>query len=170
MDEVADADEIALQSSHPVNPDLATDPDEQDERKYAIDQERKMKEEGLTQEKARLAVDRDNLTAAIRTGLIREDASDLVKSLTDAQVTALCPNGNPPRFAPVKRVRGGTRQQPKYEPEKWRKRLSRRRNPHHTRHHRPTPRQSRQCRERQSHHPNHPQTHHANPRAYPRAH
>lgn len=121
VDEVADADEIALQSSHPVNPDLATDPDEQDERKYAIDQERKMKEEGLTQEKARLAVDRDNLTAAIRTGLIREDASDLVKSLTDAQVTALCPNGNPPRFAPVKRVRGGTRQQPKYEPEKWRK-------------------------------------------------
>ena len=121
VDEVADADEIALQSSHPVNPDLATDPTEQDERKYAIDQERKMKAEGLTQEEARIAVDRDNLTAAIRSGLIREDAPDLVKSLTDAQITALCPNGNPPRFAPVKRVRGGTRQKPKYEPEKWRK-------------------------------------------------
>ncbi len=121
VDEVADADEIALQSSHPVNPDLATDPAEQDERKYAIDQERKMKAEGLTQEEARIAVDRDNLTAALRSGLIREDAPDLIKSLTDAQITALCPNGNPPRFVPVKRVRGGTRQKPKYEPEKWRK-------------------------------------------------
>lgn len=74
---------------------------------------------GMTQEQARVAVDRDNLAASIRSGLVREDAREIVAKMTDAQVTALCPNGNPPAFEPVKRIPGGTRAEPKYEPEKW---------------------------------------------------
>ena len=102
VDEVADADEIALQKAHPADPDTADDPEAQDERRYEIDQARKMRDEGLTQEEARVAVDRDNLEAAIRTGLVRADAGDLVAKMTDDQVTRLCPNGNPPTFEPFK--------------------------------------------------------------------
>ena len=121
VDEYADADEIALQKAHPVAKADAADPDAQRARKYARDQERKRKTEGLTAEEARLAVDRDNLAAAIRAGLLRADAKALVAKLTDAQVSALCPDGMPPRFAPVKKVPGGTRANPKYEPERWRR-------------------------------------------------
>ena len=103
VDEVADADEIALQKEHPADPDKADDPDEQDERRYEIDQARKMRDEGMTQEEARVAVDRDNLEASIRSGLVRPDARELVDGMTDAQVTALCPNGNPPTFEPAKK-------------------------------------------------------------------
>ena len=53
---------------------------------------------GMTQEQARVAVDRDNLAASIQSGLIREDAREIVSKMTDEQVTALCPNGNPPAF------------------------------------------------------------------------
>lgn len=120
VDEVADADEIALQKGHPAQKGLEDDPDAQDERKYEIDQARYMRDNpGMTQEQARVAVDRDNLAASIQSGLIREDAREIVSKMTDAQVTALCPNGNPPSFEPVKRVRGGTRAEPKHEPERW---------------------------------------------------
>lgn len=120
VDETAHRDEIELQRAVPFDPDAADDPDAQDERKYRIDQARKMRDNpGMTQEAARVAVDRDNLAAAIRFGLVRGDAAELVAKMTDAQVTALCPDGNPPRFEPVKRVRGGTRKEPKYEPERW---------------------------------------------------
>ena len=120
VDETAHRDEIELQRAVPFDPDAADDPDAQDERKYRIDQARKMRDNpGMTQEAARVAVDRDNLAAAIRFGLVRGDAAEIVAKMTDAQVTALCPDGNPPRFEPVKRVRGGTRKEPKYEPERW---------------------------------------------------
>lgn len=116
----ADADEIKLQKEHPADPDAASDPDAQDERKYQIDQARYMRDNpGMTQEEARVAVDRDNLEAAIRSGLVRGDAKEIVARMTDAQVTALCPDGNPPAFEPVKRIPDGTRAEPKYEPEKW---------------------------------------------------
>ena len=74
---------------------------------------------GMTKDEARVAVDRDNLALSIQSGLIREDAREIVAKMTDAQVTALCPNGNPPAFEPEKRIPGGTRAEPKYEPEKW---------------------------------------------------
>jgi len=117
VDEVADADEIALQKAYPVTGDPA-DADAQDERRYQIDQARYMAK-GLTQEQARVAVDRDNLTDSIRNGLIRTDAGDIVSKLTDEQVTRLCPDGNPPAFVPVKKIAGGTRSNPKYETERW---------------------------------------------------
>ena len=113
IDEVADADEIALQKSTPVDPDTADDADAQDERRYEIDQARKMRDEGLTSEQARVAVDRDNLAAQIRHGLLRADAADMVAHMTDEQVTRLCPNGNPPEFVPAK----GSKRKP--EPEVW---------------------------------------------------
>ena len=120
VDEVADADEIALQKGHPAQKGLEDDPDAQDERKYQIDQARYMRDNpGMTQEQARVAVDRDNLAASIQSGLIREDAREIVSKMTDAQVTALCPNGNPPAFEPVKRIPGGTRAEPKHETERW---------------------------------------------------
>ena len=104
VDEYADADEIKRAQEHPFDkPDDDADIWEvQDNRKYEIDQAVKMDEEGLTQEQARVAVDRDNLAASIRAGLIREDAEALVAKMTDEQVTRLCPNGNPPEFAPFK--------------------------------------------------------------------
>ena len=119
VDETADADEIKLQKAVPASGETASDWEAQDERKYEIDQARKMRDEGLTREQARVAVDRDNLAASIRAGLVRGDAEAVVRKMTDAQVTALCPNGNPPEFLPTKRIPGGTRANPKYEPEKW---------------------------------------------------
>lgn len=116
--EALERDEIALQQQFPFDPDKADDPDAQDERRYEIDQAR-YRAKGLTKEQARVAVDRDNLEASIRSGLIRADAKDIVAKMTDAQVTALCPDGNPPAFLPVKKVKGGTRAEPKYEPERW---------------------------------------------------
>lgn len=113
VDEFFDADEIALQKAHPVDPDKADDADAQDERRYEIDQARKMRDEGLTAEQARVAVDRDNLAASIRHGLLRADAADMVAQMTDEQVTRLCPNGNPPEFVPAK----GSKRKP--EPEVW---------------------------------------------------
>ena len=106
VDEVADADEIALQKDHPVQKGLEDDPDAQDERKYEIDQDRYRRTEGLSAEDARVAVDRDNLSDAIRFGLVREDAREIVDGMTDAQVTALCRNGNPPTFEPAKKGEG----------------------------------------------------------------
>ncbi len=119
VDELLDEDEIALQGAHPVDMGTAT-PEELDENRYQIDQDR-YRRRGMDGEQARLAVDRDNLAAEIRAGLLREDAREIVDGMTDAQVAALCPDGNPPRFEPVKRVRGGTRREPKYEPERWRR-------------------------------------------------
>lgn len=113
VDEIADEEEIELQKAHPVNTEEeAADPDAADERKYAIDQDRYRKA-GMSAEEARVAVDRDNLAASIRHGLIRDDAREIVDRMTDAQVTALCPNGNPPTFEPTK----GTKKNP--EPERW---------------------------------------------------
>ena len=113
VDEIADEEEIELQKAHPVNTEeQAADPDAADERKYAIDQDRYRKE-GMGAEEARVSVDRDNLAASIRHGLIRDDAREIVDRMTDAQVTALCPNGNPPTFEPTK----GTKKNP--EPERW---------------------------------------------------
>ena len=102
VDEYADADEIQLQKDHPVEAGMADDWEAQDNRKYEIDMDRKMRQEGLTAAEARVAVDRDNLAASIRSGLIRADADALVAKMTDEQVEKLCPNGNPPEFAPFK--------------------------------------------------------------------
>ncbi len=118
VDKTADADEIALQRDHPVTAEQMADREAMDENRYEIDIDRKMRQRGLKRRAARIAVDRDNLELEIRNGLIREDARAVVDKMTDAQVEALCPNGNPPRFEPVKRVKGGTRAEPKYEPEK----------------------------------------------------
>lgn len=117
VDEVADKKEIELQKAHPVQEGLADDPDAQDERKYEIDQARYMRDNpGMTQEEARIAVDRDNLAASIQSGLVRDDAREIVAKMTDAQVTALCPDGNPPAFEPTKRA---TRADPHAADEKW---------------------------------------------------
>ena len=115
VDEAADAEEIELQKAHPVTKGLEDDPDVQKERRYEIDQHR-YRNRGMTKDAARLAVDRDNLTDAIRTGLIREDARELVGKLTDAQVSALCVDGNPPRFEPTKKA---TKKDPHAADEKW---------------------------------------------------
>lgn len=115
VDELLDKDEIALQKAHPVDMETAT-PEELDENRYQIDQDR-YRRRGMDAERARLAVDRDNLEASIRAGLLREDARQIVDGMTDAQVTALCPNGNPPSFEPTKKA---TRDDPHAAEEKWR--------------------------------------------------
>lgn len=122
VDEFGDADEIARQRRVPFDADAAGGDlaDAQDERKYRLDVAERMERDGLTEGAARLAVDRANLAASIRAGLLREDADALVARLTDAQVAALVKDGDPPQFAPVKRVRGGTREKPKFEAERWR--------------------------------------------------
>ena len=121
VDETADADEIARQRKHPVTggDNAPIDFDAADERRYEIDTDRKMAEEGCTREEAELLVDRDNLANNIRQGLIRADADALVEAMTDEQVREIVKDGNPPEFAPTKRVKGGTRKNPKYEAEKW---------------------------------------------------
>ena len=119
VDEYVDRDEIALQKDHPVTEEQMADGDAMDENRYEIDIDRKMRQEGLSREEAKIAVDRDNLELEIRNGLIREDAREVVDSMTDEQVEALCPNGNPPRFETAKRIRGGTRANPRYERERW---------------------------------------------------
>ena len=116
VDEIADEEEIELQKAHPVNTEEeAADPDAADERRYAIDQDRYRKA-GMSAEEARVAVDRDNLAASIRHGLIRSDAREIVDKLTDAQVTALCKDGNPPRFEPTKNA---TKKDPHAADEKF---------------------------------------------------
>lgn len=117
IDEAADADEIELQKSVPAKEDLAGDYDAQDERKYQIDQARYLRDNpGMTKDAARVAVDRDNLAASIQSGLVRDDAREIVARMTDAQVTALCPDGNPPAFEPVKKA---TKADPHAADEKW---------------------------------------------------
>ena len=115
VDDVWDGDEIELQKAHPVTKETATDPDAMDERKYKMDQER-YRRKGLSKDAARIAVDRDNLEANIRHGLIRSDARAIVDKLTDAQVTALCKDGNPPRFTPTKKA---TKKDPHAADEKF---------------------------------------------------
>ena len=117
VDEAADAAEIELQKSIPAEADMAADFDAQDERKYQIDQARCMRDNpGMTQAEARVAVDRDNLAASIQSGLVRDDAREIVARMTDAQVTALCPDGNPPAFEPTKKA---TKADPHAADEKW---------------------------------------------------
>jgi hypothetical protein len=115
VDDVWDGDEIELQKAHPVTKEMATDPDAMDERKYKMDQER-YRRKGMDADAAHLAVDRDNLEANIRHGLIRSDARAIVDKLTDAQVTALCKDGNPPRFTPTKKA---TKKDPHAADEKF---------------------------------------------------
>ena len=115
VDELLDEEEIALQKAHPVDAETAT-PEELDENRYQIDQDR-YRRQGMDAEQARLAVDRDNLEASIRAGLLREDARQIVDGMTDAQVTALCKDGNPPSFEPTKKA---TRDDPHAADEKWR--------------------------------------------------
>lgn len=118
VDELLDEEEIALQKEHPVDMETAT-PEQLDENRYEIDQARYMRDNpDMTQAEARVAVDRDNLEAEIRNGLLREDAREIVDGMTDAQVTALCPNGNPPAFEPTKRA---TKADPHAADEKWRR-------------------------------------------------
>ena len=113
VDETADADEIARQKKHPYDAaSAATDPDAAIRRKHEIDEER-YRAKGLSKDAAKTAVDRDRLTDAIRNGLVAENAEDIVKGLTDAQVAALCKGGRPPQFAPAK----GTKAKP--DPERW---------------------------------------------------
>ena len=114
VDELLDGDEIDLQKAHPVDMETAT-PEELDENRYQIDQDR-YRRQGMDAEQARLAVDRDNLEASIRAGLIREDARQIVDGMTDAQVKALCKDGNPPSFEPTKKA---TRADPNAAEEKW---------------------------------------------------
>lgn len=104
VDEIVDRDEIALQRDHPVTAEEMADREAMDENRYEIDIDRKMRQQGLSREEAQIAVDRDNLELEIRNGLIREDAREIVDSMTDEQVEALCPNGNTPRFEPTKRA------------------------------------------------------------------
>lgn len=103
VDEYADKAEIERAQAHPFErPEDDGDIWEaQDNRKYEIDQA-VYREQGMDAEQARVAVDRDNLAASIRAGLIREDADAVVAKMTDAQVTALCKDGNPPEFEPFK--------------------------------------------------------------------
>ena len=114
VDELLDEEEIALQEAHPVDAETAT-PEELDENRYQIDQDR-YRRQGMDAEQARLAVDRDNLEASIRAGLLREDARQIVDGMTDAQVRALCKDGNPPSFEPTKKA---TRDDPHAAEEKW---------------------------------------------------
>lgn len=103
VDEYADAEEIALAKAHPFRCAKGEDVWEaQDERKYEIDQAVKMRDGGLSREQARAEVDRDNLAAAIRTGLISENAKAIVSGLTDSQIAEICKDGNPPAFVPFK--------------------------------------------------------------------
>ena len=73
-------------------------PAELDENRYQIDRDR-YRRQGMDAEQARLAVDWDNPEASIRAGLLRGDARQIVDGMTDAQVTALCPDGNPPSLS-----------------------------------------------------------------------
>ena len=100
VDEDLDADEIDLQRQ--FKPPEEMTPKAMDDQRYEIDINRKMLNDGLTVEQAKIAVDRDNLANSIRQGLIEKDAEKIVASLTDEQVNALCPDGNPPKFEPVK--------------------------------------------------------------------
>lgn len=100
VDEDLDADEIDLQRQ--FKPPAEMTPKAMDEQRYEIDINRKMLKDGLTVEQAKIAVDRDNLADSIRQGLVDEDADKIVANLTDEQVNALCPDGNPPKFEPVK--------------------------------------------------------------------
>lgn len=99
--EEVDKTELAIQRKHPFTKDIR-DLDAYEARKFAIDQER-YERKGLSAEDARIAVNRDNLEAAIRNGLIRSDAREIVDGLTDTQVAALCPDGKTPRFEPLKK-------------------------------------------------------------------
>lgn len=117
IDEDIDAEEIALAKAHPVQKGLEDDPDAQYERRREIDIDRKMhRDRSISRSDAELLVDRDNLTAAIRSGLIRSDARKLVDALTDAQVKALMTDNRPPRFEPTKKA---TKKDPHAADEKW---------------------------------------------------
>ncbi len=105
VDEELDADEVELQRNFPPPADMT--PSAMDEQRYEIDINRKMMNEGLSLKEAKVAVDRDNLANAMREGLASGKADEVVAKLTDEQVNALCPNGNPPRFAPAKDNAGG---------------------------------------------------------------
>lgn len=99
--EEVDKTELAIQRKHPFTKDIR-DLDAYEARKFAIDRER-YERKGLSAEEARIAVNRDNLELAIRNGLIRSDAREIVDGLTDTQVASLCPDGKTPRFEPVKK-------------------------------------------------------------------
>jgi hypothetical protein len=99
--EEVDKTELAIQRKHPFTKDIR-DLDAYEARKFAIDRER-YERKGLSAEEARIAVNRDNLELAIRNGLIRSDAREIVDGLTDTQVVALCPDGKTPRFEPLKK-------------------------------------------------------------------
>lgn len=117
IDEDIDSEEIALAKVHPVQKGLEDDPDAQYERRREIDIDRKMhRDRAISRSDAELLVDRDNLTAAIRSGLIRSDACKLVDALTDAQVKALMTDNRPPRFEPTKKA---TKKDPHAADEKW---------------------------------------------------
>jgi len=111
VDAKLDRDEIELQRRY--RPDADMTPDELDANRYELDIARKMDQLGMSREEATVAVDRENLTDEIRHGLIVEHAEEIVGKLTDEQVRALCPGGNPPRFTPAK----GTKKNP--DPERW---------------------------------------------------
>ena len=84
VDETVDADEIELQKSVPAKEDLADDYDAQDERKYQIDQARYMRDNpGMTEDEARVAVDRDNLA-------LRRPATKTEPSSSMVMVTSHC--------------------------------------------------------------------------------
>ncbi len=113
VDETADADEIARQRKHPFNEKDGLDEDVARKRQHKIEEEA-YKDDGMSASEAKIAVDRDRLVDAVRNGLLTEDADEIVKKLTDAQVKALCKAGMPPEFTPTK----GTKKNP--EEEKWR--------------------------------------------------
>ncbi len=114
VDEAADAEEVERAKAHPF--DEGTDAGR---RRREIEIARIREEDGLGEEEAKTRLDRADLAGAIRAGLVRADAEAVVAKMTDAQVRALSKGGTPPEFVPVKKVRGGTRAEPKYEPEAW---------------------------------------------------
>ena len=97
VDETVDAAEIALQKAHPVR-DFS--PEGLKRNLYEMDIARYVRK-GKSRAAAIAAVARDRLEREIRVGLVVETQA-IMSNLTDAQVLALCPNGNPPIFEPFK--------------------------------------------------------------------
>lgn len=102
VDEAFDSVEIALQKAHPVQ-DKSIDGLRRN--LYEIDIDRYMRN-GQSRAAAVVAVARNRLEREIRIGLAVETKT-IMDALTDAQVLALCPNGEPPRFEPFKATKRG---------------------------------------------------------------
>lgn len=98
VDELLDAEEIALQRAHPIKDFTLAG---LQANRYAIDIDR-YRRNGKSLASATVAVARDRLEEALRCGLIVDNSREIADALTDEQAVMLCPNGRPPRFEPFK--------------------------------------------------------------------